>query len=537
MIGKKIELFRFFSCLQKQSPYHTDVHNMQGMPASSPARGTTPMQESNCTCHHSSSGRLRRSFNALQSQYRDMRQSATVVAANLHASQQKLEAVMMENMILKGKSYNSRLNDSEQQPELDNHEKLLRREERQQQEFLPPTTKISKPREDHSKQGEPELVDNHSSEVERLKLELQELKEINIKLQQNHYQETKQFEVEINRLKQKVQECGETRARMDKEAPGETHDGKEISARRGEIESEQIDSPRKPRCTLWNERFALLKAYSAVNGYCSPVNPQANRLLYDWQHSQRQTLRKPGESYDKDFRIAQLNSIGFNWGKDPPPHCLVNATPAASNQKRRAVPCQKKRGVVKPWLESFAALKAYYEKHGHCNVSMDEDALLFYWRSNHKWLLRMLDESIDKEHRIDLLNSIAFDWGKNPPLHCLPKSKAYPQQLLAARANNGYRCDTLQGGKETEMGEKNDIRRQYDTEVGEVERRNDTQRSSHLQGEEAAGCENRTPLDVPLATEAMTRRVVSEEPAVADVSATESQRKRIKLEPGTEELG
>jgi Helicase associated domain. len=67
----------------------------------------------------------------------------------------------------------------------------------------------------------------------------------------------------------------------------------------------------------WEERFAELVAYKRVHGHCAiPTAWAENRALAKWVVNQR-VFRNSGKLSLK--RIAQLNSIGFQWkGREKP---------------------------------------------------------------------------------------------------------------------------------------------------------------------------------------------------------------------------
>jgi hypothetical protein len=179
----------------------------------------------------------------------------------------------------------------------------------------------------------------------------------------------------------------------------------------------------------WEKSFIALKEYYEMNGKCK-VSKMENSVLYEWCTTARKVLRRQEDSTGKEYRIAQLNSIGFYWGKDPPSHCLPDGV---FNQKKPT----SSSAINRPkWEKSFIALKEYYDMNENCKVSKTENSVLYDWCKSARQVLRRQEDSTDKTYRIAQLNSIEFYWGKDPPSHCLPTLTAYLMQPNSERAKS-----------------------------------------------------------------------------------------------------
>ena len=135
----------------------------------------------------------------------------------------------------------------------------------------------------------------------------------------------------------------------------------------------------------WMDRFKALRNYKEANGDC--LVPQSHPTLGAWVTTQRQNYRLLKEGKKPSItqeRIDLLNSIGFEWS------------------------------VLKvlPWTDRFEALRNYKEAHGDCRVP-HKHHVLGAWvnsqRANYRLLMKGKKSRITQE-RIDLLNSIGFEW-------------------------------------------------------------------------------------------------------------------------------
>jgi hypothetical protein len=180
----------------------------------------------------------------------------------------------------------------------------------------------------------------------------------------------------------------------------------------------------------WDERFGQLVAFQKQHGHCNVVQgPEKHPQLAAWVSAQRTKNNKGTLS---DGRIARLDQLGFVWdyqkmttqetwmkwyreleayarehGNAHVPKRYVKNPPLASWiwQQRKRKNGTKKRddgtademtdeqvGLLDrlgfywnkreaEWMKRFEALKAFRDKHGHCDLELvpDADAKLYRW--------------------------------------------------------------------------------------------------------------------------------------------------------------
>lgn len=85
------------------------------------------------------------------------------------------------------------------------------------------------------------------------------------------------------------------------------------------------------------------------------------------------------------------------------------------------------------WLKSFERLKRFHADHGHCQISRKQDKTLYTWASNQRQ--HRHEGHRYRQERIDLLNSIGFQWGsrKHVTSAGIPADKV--QDKLATQAD------------------------------------------------------------------------------------------------------
>jgi hypothetical protein len=87
--------------------------------------------------------------------------------------------------------------------------------------------------------------------------------------------------------------------------------------RKAQLESIGFDWGKEERVTrvsTWEQRFQQLVDYKQTHGDCKvTLNYSDKPQLANWINSQRRMRRKATLS---DERKAQLESIGFDWGKE-----------------------------------------------------------------------------------------------------------------------------------------------------------------------------------------------------------------------------
>ena len=132
----------------------------------------------------------------------------------------------------------------------------------------------------------------------------------------------------------------------------------------------------------WNDKFEELKKYKSKHGDCDvPYRYyEKNQPLATWVQTQRTQFKQLKLSEE---RINTLNTIGFNWG-------------VSIDEKN--------------WNDKFEQLKLYKSKHGHCNVPRknDKNQQLATWVKNQRTQFK---QSKMSEERINMLNTIGFNWG------------------------------------------------------------------------------------------------------------------------------
>ena len=123
----------------------------------------------------------------------------------------------------------------------------------------------------------------------------------------------------------------------------------------------------------WEENYELLKEYKDKHGHCNvPRTYKQDPKLGQWVNNQRH--RKNRLPADK---IEMLDSIGFSWK------------------------------ITRFWEESYALLKQFKAKHGHCNVptNFNEDPKLAQWVKSQRDRKDKLPA--DKREKLD---AIGFSW-------------------------------------------------------------------------------------------------------------------------------
>merc|ERR1719243_307892 len=139
----------------------------------------------------------------------------------------------------------------------------------------------------------------------------------------------------------------------------------------------------------WNARFQELIQFREANDHCSvPHNYPENPKLSQWvrkQRHQRKRKEKGLHSTLSDEREQILTNAGFIW------------------DSHRA-----------QWHERYQSLEIFHMTNGHCNVPSNyHDSSLSNWVKNQRKqykLYRSGKLTAMDEERIDLLNSLSFNW-------------------------------------------------------------------------------------------------------------------------------
>lgn len=152
----------------------------------------------------------------------------------------------------------------------------------------------------------------------------------------------------------------------------------------------------------WNRQFELLRAFQIENGHCRvPHNFEIEGInLGKWISRQRTNHKKILEGKGQHASITQqridlLNSIGFEWS--------ASDTDSTS------------------WNGQFELLRQFKRENTHCRVPMNFEVggvQLGKWVSRQRTHYKNLMEGNGQQasitqQRIDMLNSIGFQWNAN----------------------------------------------------------------------------------------------------------------------------
>lgn len=134
----------------------------------------------------------------------------------------------------------------------------------------------------------------------------------------------------------------------------------------------------------WEMKFLELKKFKKKYGHCDVplLTIKRYKSLGRWCVCQR-LLRKFEPGHFDDDRLRKLDKLGFCW-----------SIPDRAFEK------------------SFARLKRYHQKHGHCNVRKNEDMILYKWCSKLRQEYKKGEKRLTKE-RQERLNKLGFEW-KSP---------------------------------------------------------------------------------------------------------------------------
>jgi hypothetical protein len=145
------------------------------------------------------------------------------------------------------------------------------------------------------------------------------------------------------------------------------------------------------RVSTWKDRLRELADYRKIHGHCNvPRNYSEKAKLGAWVSTQRKQykLHSDGKkSHMTTFRIQELESLGFEWGK-----------PSAST-----------------WEDRLRELTNYRKIHGHCNIPQNcsENPKLAQWVKTQRKEYRLQAEgniSHTNLFRVKELDSLDFEW-------------------------------------------------------------------------------------------------------------------------------
>jgi hypothetical protein len=142
--------------------------------------------------------------------------------------------------------------------------------------------------------------------------------------------------------------------------------------------------------SAWEDRLSELADYRKIHGHCNvPQNYSENAKLAKWVGTQKTNYRlhKEGKTSPMTtFRIQELESLGFEWGRH-----------------------------ASAWEDRLNELADYRKSHGHCNVPQNysENAKLAKWVETQKTNYRLRKEGKTSPmtlSRIQELESLGFEW-------------------------------------------------------------------------------------------------------------------------------
>ena len=142
---------------------------------------------------------------------------------------------------------------------------------------------------------------------------------------------------------------------------------------------------------VWNEVFNKLMEYKSVEGrFTVSKHDTSNKWLYNWIVRQRR-MEKQGSLLV--HRKKKLLEVGFVFQKNKP-----------YNNKKRYTEEQEKK-----WDEMYASLRDFFQKHGHCNVTYNDDChgALGKWVFQQRVEFRKGNMDDTRRQRLD---EIKFKW-------------------------------------------------------------------------------------------------------------------------------
>ena len=177
----------------------------------------------------------------------------------------------------------------------------------------------------------------------------------------------------------------------------------------------------------WLDMFRELCRYREKSGSCNvPKNCPINKKLGQWVRTQRLQYKKYEKGHPSQItpeRLKMLSDIGFKW----------------ELRKRSST------GKMVPWQHRFDQLVEYKKIHGTCNEirqrGSEENIKLAHWvvnqRNAYKVAMSLKEGggSMSKE-RIELLESIGFEWTRQPGKKPRKKSMVKSQKGTAAAVKN-----------------------------------------------------------------------------------------------------
>eukprot|EP00978_Attheya_sp_CCMP212_P048868 scaffold586586_cov114-Attheya_sp.AAC.1 len=147
-----------------------------------------------------------------------------------------------------------------------------------------------------------------------------------------------------------------------------------------EIDHYDVDTSLRAR--QWQEMYTKFRAFKETHGHhCQiPVNYKDDPALGKWARNQRASERTGRLD---ETRFERLDALCFEWD-----------------------PCGSH------WNKMHAKLRAYYDKHGHCQIpiSYPEDPVLGKWVRKQRILKT---HGTLNDDRFERLNALEFVWSPN----------------------------------------------------------------------------------------------------------------------------
>ena len=314
-------------------------------------------------------------YNAFKAKYKDLRKTAEILVRNLQASEKKLEAVTLENLVLK-----SDVNGTERNIILQRDNRLLNESHQQLGEKTKRLLeeRIALKKEIPVLNERLETLKNwHSVEAEGQKELVQALKKSleNVTLKQEHEQQQL-----VNGRNSLMNELGELKKTLQQERLSHTTEKVALETKICEL----TDTVSSRRTTLDGE--------------------------------QEQTMQLAGDS--KILGADQGDQVSVASQEENASDAVVLAFKADIKELKSQL--EDARGQLSSgesrhsWEDKFMHLKHFHEVNGHCRVPETYDTDLCRWVGDQR--IFFLEDERFKKERVVKLNSLGYSWGKGHPL-------------------------------------------------------------------------------------------------------------------------
>ena len=186
------------------------------------------------------------------------------------------------------------------------------------------------------------------------------------------------------------EEDGEKKSKSDQSKAGKKRKfNSQTSTNNSHHDEQQQQTTLTPESD-WYHYYNEMQSFYGKYGHFD-VSP-ANNLLYQWMNNQRQAFK---EKTLNSNRIYLLNHIKFPWDTRTSDHQpVVELTPESD------------------WYSFYNELRRFYMSNGHCQVSDNQNELLYEWLQNQQKALR---ENKLTNNRKYLLDQVQFRYFKGNP--------------------------------------------------------------------------------------------------------------------------